>query len=97
MTHLYRCTEQEEGQVEEREARYQVLLFRHGPPMVVVLRVHHHHVDHETHDREAKHQAEQERVLPSVGEKETVMFLRSCSCSDIAKLMLKASCSSSNY
>lgn len=70
--HLYRSAEQEEGQVEEREAWYQVLILRHGPPMVPVLNVHHHHVDHETHDGEAKNQADYERILPPDGEKETV-------------------------
>lgn len=57
--------------------------------MIVVLTVHHHHVDHETHDGEAKHQAEDERVLPPDGEKETIGG--SCSYSSIAQMMLKLS------
>lgn len=57
--------------------------------MIVVLTVHHHHVDHETHDGEAKHQAEDERVLPPDGEKETMGG--SCLYSSMAQMMLKLS------
>ena len=32
--------------------------------MFLVLTVHHHHVDHEAHDRQAEDKAEQKRVLP---------------------------------
>lgn len=35
--------------------------------MLLVLRVHHHHVDHEAHDGEAKDQAKQEGVPPPGG------------------------------
>lgn len=57
--YLNRCTKQEEGQIEEGEARQQVLLLRHGASMFLMLTVHHHHVDHEAHDRQAEHKAEQ--------------------------------------
>lgn len=70
--HLYRSTEQEEGQVEGREAWDQVLILRHRPPVVLVLTVQHHHVDHETHDGKAKNQADYERIPPPDGEKEAV-------------------------
>lgn len=40
--------------------------------MLLVLAVHYHHVDHQTHHREAKHQAEQERLPPS---KQTEIFM----------------------
>ena len=63
-SYLHRCAEQEEGQVEEGQARQQVLLLGHGAPVLAVLTVHHHHVDHEAHDREAEDQAEQEGASP---------------------------------
>lgn len=60
--HLDRCAEQEEEQVEEREAwdqgRVSVGLLRTGRD---------HHVDHQGHDGEAEDQAEQEGVPPSGG------------------------------
>ena len=62
--YLHRCTEQEEGQVEEGQAGQQVLLLGHGASMLLVLTVHHHHVDHEAHDGQAKDETEQEGVLP---------------------------------
>lgn len=61
--HLHRGAEQEEGQVEEGEARQQVLLGGHGATVLLVA-VHHHHVDHEAHDGQTEDQAEQEGVFP---------------------------------
>lgn len=62
--YLYGGTEEEEGQVEDREARQQVLLRGHGSSVVFMLTVHHHHVDHQTHHRHTKHQTQQEGALP---------------------------------
>ncbi len=62
--YLHRCTEHKEGQVEEGEAGQQILLLGHGAPVFLVLTVHHHHVDHEAHDRQAENKAEQKGVPP---------------------------------
>lgn len=66
-SHLDRSTQQEKDQVEERESRQQVLHFWHGSSMFSVLLVHHHHVDHQAHDRNPEQQIKQERLTPTAG------------------------------
>lgn len=85
---LHRCTEQEEGQVEEGEAGQHVLLLGHGAPVLLVLTVHHHHVDHEAHDRQAENKAEQKGALPpgKVPEMCQIMERRNTPCDIICYL-----------
>lgn len=71
--YLHRCAEKEEGEVKDRESRKDVLLVGHGAAVLLVLTVHHHHIDHQTHHRNPKHQAEQEGLLPSA---HTIMHAR---------------------
>lgn len=59
LPHLDRCAEHKEKQVKDGEARKYILLGGHGAPVFLVQVVHHHHVDHETHHRQAKDQAQQ--------------------------------------
>lgn len=72
--HLDWGTEQEKDQVEERESRQHVWHFRHGSSMFSMLLVHHHHVDHQTHDGDAKQQIEQESLTPTAGTGHRVKF-----------------------
>lgn len=65
--YLNRSAEQEKGQVNNGKTREDVLVRRHGASMFLVLTVHHHHVDHQTHHWDPKHKAEQKRMLPSAG------------------------------
>ncbi len=62
--YLHRCTEQEEDQVEDGQARQQVVICGHGAPVSLMLSVRHHHVDHEAYDRHAEDKAEQKGVPP---------------------------------
>lgn len=73
-SHLHRGAEQEKGQVEKGETWQQVLLERHGATTVfLVLTVHHHHVDHESHDGDPENKAEQKGVLPPGKNKRDLM------------------------
>lgn len=72
--HLDRGTEQEKDQVEERESRQHILHFCHGSSMFSMMLVHHHHVDHQTHDRDPEQQIQQERLTPTAGTRHKVTF-----------------------
>lgn len=60
-THLDKGTQDKEDEIEDGQSRNDVAVQDHG---LVGLMAGHQHVDHETHDGDAKHQAAQERLPP---------------------------------